>query len=196
VGQELNFGSKIVPLLEILFPTKRIALVPTSDRQDLGRSLAEVLTKYGQFRSILVVGHSNAKGLQLTRDLFCFWPSVGQWLTKFEPEFLFLAACDAGRSEAVRSLFEPIPALREIYASPIQLYPEQATPLAALIVSVLKDHKIDSDASSFLRTLNYAVTGGEIFRWRRGEFGQGDELDGKVWDFIALAFKKRVFERP
>ena len=184
-GQTLDFGSKIVPFLKALFPTKRIVLVPTSSRSELGSSLAEALEKYGRFRSVLVVGHSNAMGLQLTNDYFCTWPAVGQWLTKFEPEFLFLAACEAGRFEAVRSLFAPVPSLREVYASPIQFYAGQSAPLVGLIASVLKDRKIDSEASSFMRTLNYALTGGQIFRWRRGEVGKGEELSGKLWDSLA-----------
>ncbi len=140
--------------------------------------------KYGRFRSVVVVGHSNAMGLQLTNDHFCSWQAVGQWVTKFEPEFLFLAACEAGRSEAVRSLFAPIPSLQEVYASPIQFYAGQSAPLVGLIALALKDRKIDSDASSFMRTLNYAITGGQIFRWRRGEVGKGEELSAKLWDSL------------
>ena len=183
-GQALNFGSKTVPFLKALFPTKCIVLVPTSSLSELGPSLAEASAKYGRFRSVVVVGHSNAMGLQLTNDHFCSWQAVGQWVTKFEPEFLFLAACEAGRSEAVRSLFAPIPSLQEVYASPIHFYAGQSAPLVGLIALALKDRKIDSDASSFMRTLNYAITGGQIFRWRRGEVGKGEALSAKLWDSL------------
>ena len=94
-GQALNFGSKIVPFLQALFPSKNVVLVPTSSLSELGPSLAEASAKCGRFRSVLIVGHSNAVGLQLTNDHFCSWQAVGQWVTKFEPEFLFLAACEA-----------------------------------------------------------------------------------------------------
>jgi hypothetical protein len=184
-GQALNFGSRIVPFLKALFPSKRIVLVPTSSLSELGPSLAEASAEYGRFRSVLVVGHSNATGLQLTNDHFCSWQTVGHWLSKFDLEFLFLAACEAGRSEAVRNLFAPIPSLREVYASPIQFYAGQSAPLAGLITLALKDRKIDSEASSFMRTLNYVITGGQIFRWRRGELGEGEELSGKIWDSLA-----------
>jgi len=183
-GQALNFGSRIVPFLKVLFPSKRIVLVPTSSLSELGPSLSEASAKYGRFRSVLIVGHSNAKGLQLTNDQFCPWDVVGHWLTKFDPKFLFLAACEAGGSEAVRSLFAPVPSLREVYASPIQFYASQSAPLAALIVLALKDRRIDSDASSFMRALNYAITGGQIFRWRREELGKGEELSAKLWDSL------------
>jgi hypothetical protein len=104
-GQALNLGSKLLLFLKASFPTKRMVLVPTSSRSELGASLADALQMYGRFRSVLVVGHSNAMGLQLTNDYFCSWPALGQWLTKCEPEFLFLAACEAGRSDAVRGSF-------------------------------------------------------------------------------------------
>lgn len=183
-GQALNFGSKIVPFLQALFPSKNVVLVPTSSLSELGPSLAEASAKCGRFRSVLIVGHSNAVGLQLTNDHFCSWQAVGQWVTKFEPEFLFLAACEAGRSEAVRNLFAPIHSLREVYASPIQFYAGQSAPLVGLITLALKDRKIDSDASSLMRTLNYAITGGQIFRWRREEVGKGEELSTTLWDSL------------
>jgi len=182
--QALNFGSRIVPFLKALFPSKRIVLVPTSSLSELGPSLAGASAEYGRFRSVLVVGHSNAMGLQLTNDHFCSWQAVGQWVAKFEPEFLFLAACEAGRSEAVRRLFAPIPSLKEVYASPIQFYAGQSAPLVGLITQALKDRKIDSDASSFMRTLNYAITGGQIFTWRREEVGKGEELSATLWDSL------------
>ena len=182
--QALNFGSRIVPFLKALFPSKRIVLVPTSSLSELGPSLAGASAEYGRFRSVLVVGHSNAMGLQLTNDHFCSWQVVGQWVAKFEPEFLFLAACEAGRSEAVRRLFAPIPSLKEVYASPIQFYAGQSAPLVGLITQALKDRKIDSDASSFMRTLNYAITGGQIFTWRREEVGKGEELSATLWDSL------------
>ncbi len=175
-GQGLNFGSRTVPFLKALFPTKRIVLVPTSSLSELGPSLAEPSAKYGRFRSLLIVVHSTAMGLQLTNYHFCSWRAVGQWI--------ILAACEAGRSEAVRSLFAPAPSLREVYASPIQFYAGQSTPLVSLIASVLKDRKIDSEASSLMRTLNYAITGGQIFRWRREDVGKGEELSAKVWDSL------------
>jgi len=183
-GQALDFGSKTVPFLKALFPTKLLVLVPTSSLSELGPSLAELSAKYGRFRSVLIVGHSNAVGLQLTNDQFCSWQAVGQWVTKFEPKFLFLAACEAGRSEAVRSLFAPIPSLQEVYTSPIKFYAGQSAPLVGLITLALKDRKIDSDASSFMRTLNYAMTGGQIFRWRREEVGKGEEFSAKLWDSL------------
>src|SRR5260370_37603591 len=69
-GQALNFGSRIVPFLKALFPSKRLVLVPTSSLSDLAPLLAEASAKYRRFRSVLIVGHSNAMGLQVTNAPF------------------------------------------------------------------------------------------------------------------------------
>jgi hypothetical protein len=190
--QKLDLGSRIVPVLRGLFPMKRIVFVGTSTTSELGQSLAAVWNANGRFRSILVVGHSNATGLQLTADQFFAWDAIGKWLEKFEPEFLFLAACDAGQSRAVRRLFAPIPSLREVYASPIKLYLGQTAPLVALIISVLQNRKVDDDVSHILQALNFVITRGQLYRWKRGEVGAGEELSGDLWDLVASILDKRV----
>jgi hypothetical protein len=190
--QTLDFGRRIVPVLSAMFPKKRIVLVPTSSVSKLGPALADTFTRYGRFRSVLVVGHSNAAGLRLTNDHFCAWGAVGRWLAKFEPEFLFLAACEAGRSEAVRELFAPIPSLREAYASPIRFYSDQLAPLVLLTVLVLQQRRIDAAVSSVARVSNWFITGGQLFRWRRGETGPGEELTGRLWDLAASVLNRRI----
>lgn len=145
-GQALNFDSQVVRTLRVKYPEIRIASVPTSVYCDLGVSLAKELVEYGRFRSVPVVRHSNAVGIQLTNDQFCTWGSAGLRLANFEPQILFFAACDAGRSNAVRTLFEAVPTLREIYAFPVRLYAQQSTHLAALIALALTNGRIDPDA--------------------------------------------------
>lgn len=168
-----------------LLRNKRIVLVKTSTEDKLKQDLADTLEEYGRFRSILVVGHSNAVELQLTSNDRYRWSAVGNWLQKFEPEFLFLAACEAGRSEAVRDVFEPIKTLRQIYASPAPLHKNQASPLAVLIGMLLIQGRIDEDQSGALRLANYVLTGGQLFRWRRGETGLGEEVKARAWDAVA-----------
>lgn len=184
-GDKLNFGRPFAESLISLFPGKRIALVQTYSEAALLCDLAKVFAEYGRFRSILVIGHSNESGLVLTADGLRSWDVVGKWLRQFEPEFCFLAACEAGRSAAVRELFAPIPKLRQIFASPVTVYPEQLSPLAALVFMLLKDGRIDEGGSSFLRFTNYALTGGQLFRWKRRESGPGEEFKGTLQDLAA-----------
>jgi hypothetical protein len=124
----LNLGTTFADLARKVFTRKRIGLVQTTSEEKLKENLSAVLRDYGRFRSIFIVGHSNATGLMLTADGLRNWESVGNWLQIFEPEFCFLAACSAGKSGALRELFQPVKTLRQIYASPVTLHKFQATP--------------------------------------------------------------------
>jgi|SRR5579872_3314121 len=181
----LNLGSSFGQLAKTLFPLKRIAVVRTVTEQQLKEDLAAVFQEYGRFRSILIVGHSNEAGLMLTGDGLRSWDVVAKWLQSFEPEFCFLAACRAGRSEAIRGLFKPIAALKQIYASPAALYKNQLPPLAILIGMLLKDGRIDQDQSGTLRIVNYILSGGQLYRWKRRETGPGEEIKAQLLDAVA-----------
>jgi hypothetical protein len=147
--------------------------------------LADVFKDYGCFRAILIVGHSNETGLALTSDGQRSWSVVGSWFQKFEPEFCFLAACNAGKSESVRDVFRSITTLRQIYASPCALNGVQASPLAILISLLLKHGRIDDDDSEQLRILSYLVTKGQLYRWKRHETGPGTEFKAILTDYAA-----------
>jgi hypothetical protein len=171
-----------------------MAIVQTFSEKKLTEDLADVFQEYGRVRSILVVGHSNEAGLALTADGLRSWSVVGNWLQKFEPEFCFLAACRAGKSEAVRDLFKPIKTLRQIYASPAALYKNQTPPLAVLIGMLLKDGKIEEEMSGALRLVNYVLTGGQLYRWRRAEAGPGEEVKGRLLDGVASLFDRGTWD--
>jgi hypothetical protein len=181
----LNLGSAFCQLVRTLFPQKKIAIVRTSSEKKLNEDLGEAFEKYSRIRSILILGHSNEAGLVLTADGLRRWSVVGNWLQRFEPEFCFLAACKAGRSEAVRGLFNPIKTLRQIYASPAVLYKNQLPPLALLILMLLKDGRIDEDQSGALRLANYVLTGGQVYRWKRAETGPGEEMKARLLDTVS-----------
>ena len=171
----LNLGSAFARIAKSVFPQKHIAVVQTTSESRLNEDLAEVFDKYGRFRSILIVGHSDETGLVLTGDGPRKWDEVGVWLQAFEPEFCFLA-CRAGRSEAVRALFQPVKTLRQIYPSPVLLHKIQTAPLGILIGMLLKDRRLEQNQSGGLRIANYALTGGQLYRWKRTEIGFGEEV--------------------
>jgi len=95
ITQGLNIGRRAAEFAQGVFPGKKIHLIPTSTEQQLRSDLAATLEKYGRFRSILIVGHSNIYGLQLTDERFCKWDGVARWVEIFNPEFILLAACEA-----------------------------------------------------------------------------------------------------
>jgi hypothetical protein len=190
----LDLGSAFGKIINTLFPEKRIAIVQTTSEEKLKEDLSDVFKEHGRVRSILMVGHSNEVGLVLTADGLRRWGVVGNWLNKFEPEFCFLAACQAGKSEAVRDLFEPIKTLRQIYASPTALNKNQTPPLAVLIGMLLKTGRIDEDLSGALRLVNYVLTGGQLYRWKRAETGPGEEIKARLLDGVATLFDRGTWD--
>ena len=183
----MHLGTLFDQFARNLFPDKSIALIRTSREDKLRDDLARVFAEHGRFRSILIVGHSGPVGLNLTSDGGRSWATVGQWLKIFEPEFLFLGACEAGQSATVREVFRGIKELRQIYASPILLHRIHTTPLGLLICMLLANGKIDRAQSEALRSVHFIVSGGQLFCWLRRETGPGQELRGGLWDAVSGA---------
>lgn len=168
---------------------KTVVLIRTSTADKLPDKFAQALEDHGRFRAILVVGHSNASGLQLARDVFSDWQTVGKWLRPFAPEYVFLAACEAGKSEAVRNLFGPLKqTLQHVYASPVRIFGAQAAAFAVLIGMLLWNDGIADEHSITLRLLNYINTGGQVYHWSYDETGPAAEVPAQWWDALSAVF--------
>jgi hypothetical protein len=192
-ADRLDLGTAFAKLLshdlvKPFLPNKAVALVQTSTADKLPGQFRGAFEEHGRFRTILIVGHSNPAGLQLASDQFSDWRVVGQWLKPFDPKFIFLVACEAGKSETVRQLFGPLrKTLREVYASPVKLYGTQAAALSVIIGELLLTGKIDDERSLTARLLNYISTGGQIYRWSYDEAGPGADIPVASWDRLATA---------
>jgi len=199
-ADRLDLGTALAGLLahdlaNLFLKDATIVLVQMSTADRLLPDLADVAARHGRFRAILVVGHSNAAGLRLTSDKFCDWRTVGKWLQPFEPEFVFLVACEAGRSKAVRELFEPLKkTLRDVYASPAKLYGIQAATLAIIIGELLCTGKIDDEHSLVTRLVSYIGTGSQVYRWSYDETGPAAEIPAESWDDLADVFDFGVWD--
>ena len=183
--QGMHLGTGFGQIIKDWLPDKKVAVVPTSTERQMGEDLAKAFAKHGRFRSVLIVGHSDAEFLNMTSDGPRPWATVGKWIKIFEPEFLFLAACEAGQSEAVRTVFDSVgKSLRQIYASPVPLHKIHTAPMGVLIFMLMTQGKISPDQSQALRAVQYMLHGGQLYLWRQGETGPGEELRGKLWDAI------------
>lgn len=173
--------------LHTAFPDKDIHLIQTTTTELLLRDLENALAVHGAFRSILILGHSNSNGLIMTSDSATTvpWNVVGQWLKPFRPELLFLVACEAGRSEAVRGIFNSVEDLRQIYASPIAVAKIGTAPIGILVVEFLRRGRINRDTSAIIRASAWFGVGSLVFRWRRGELGPGEELTAGLIDLAS-----------
>ena len=108
----LAIGTEVKRLAEVFFPKKTVVLVQTSSTSELLKILAEISEKDSRFRSVLVIGDSNAHGLKLTSDPLCPWDVAGEWIARFKPEFLLLTACEAGQSLPAGKLFGTVKSLK------------------------------------------------------------------------------------
>jgi hypothetical protein len=186
----LAIGTEVKRLAEVFFPKKRVLLVQTSSPGELLKTLAEISEKDSRFRSVLVIGHSNAHGLKLTSDPLCSWNVAGEWIARFKPKFLLLTACEAGRSLPAGKLFETVKSLKAVYASPNKLYREQAYILLLVLHQLLERRSVDKELFAIAQTINFFATGGIFFKWTKREFRPGKELAGKLWDLAAMLLNR------
>lgn len=192
--QGLDFGSKVSALCSLLFHKKRIVTAKAHSKGELCRTLGEALQSHDRFRTILIAGHSNEYGLQLTTDEFYDWKAVGDWLKPFQPEFLLLMACRAGRSSSARILFQQIPSLREVYASPVAFFTDQTHPLAVLLAALVQNRKVDERWLRALQASGYLLTDGLLFRWKRGETLRAGHVERAAWDLLGDIFDRRSLQ--
>jgi hypothetical protein len=181
----MNLGTLFGKIMSVGLQGKRIALVQTSAIAKVKDQLDAAFASFGTFRSILIVGHSDATALDLAKDGSAAWGDVGRLLKRFRPKHLFLAACEAGRSEAVREIFESVDALEEIYASPVPLLKIHTAPMAVLIWMLLTKGKLTAEESAGLRIASFITWGVQTYCWRWDEFGPGKELELQSWDALA-----------
>jgi hypothetical protein len=181
----MNLGTWFGRMASLAFGRRRIVLVETSTAAKLKGDLDTAFDKHGQFRSVLIVGHSNENGLAMVSDAILPWADVGKLVGRFQPRRLFLCACRAGNSKAVRGVFENARSLREIYGSPVDLLKIHTAPMGVLIGIELHKGRIKQEESAGLRIASFMNWGVQTYCWRRDEMGPGNELAVQSWDALA-----------
>jgi hypothetical protein len=182
----LAIGTDIKRLAEVFFPKKTVVLVQTSNTGELLKTFAEVSGRDSRFRSVIIVAHSNSRGLKLTSDRLCPWDVAGEWIARFSPEFLLLTACEAGQSLPAGKLFGTLKSLKAIYASPNKLYREQSYILLLILHQLLEPRSVDKELFAAAQAINFIATRGIFFKWTRREFKPGKEVAGRLWDLAAM----------
>lgn len=82
--QSLAIGSAVYELIKRLAPSViRTELVRTTSEQQLLEELVHVKERHGVFDLILIFGHSNPHGLQLTAEKFFQWSVFVRWISMF-----------------------------------------------------------------------------------------------------------------
>jgi hypothetical protein len=189
-SQRLSVASDLKSIAQIL-PTKlsvEIALIRSKD--DLTNRFAEYAHKYRGIKLVVVIAHSNATVISLAPELSNTpWMGFAQWLKPFNPQKLVCIACKAGQYPPSRTLFDEIPKLTEVYASPIELWIHQVETMKLLIPYLLMTSRVDSDLIRLGQWISLAANGGVILyiRRRQTQWNQFFQLIGALRDLSAAA---------
>lgn len=179
--QNLALGHQLYAAVKLAFSRNPVELVRADTRADFLKRLGE-LNETGQlYRRIVIIGHSNKKGLQLTADTFSEWSAVASWFGPFDPHCIILIACEAGRWLPCAALFKGIPGLKEIYGSPVPAHKDQAMIVLGLVLHALKAKKIDKGLIRLMQAGNLLMTKGVMFRNTRRDYEQGGDMEGALW---------------
>lgn len=193
--QSLAIGTDVSELINNLAPGMiNTELVRTTSREELLDQLRLAKEKHDRFDLVLVVGHSNPRGLCLTAEQFVPWGVFARWIEIFEPKKVFLAACEAGRWLSAKAIFDGVPKLKEVYASPVVMNKHQATVVVLLVFYFLLVKSPDAEHVLMIQAINLFRSGGLLYRWTRKECKDEGLIEGVKWDILSH-LKEALFRR-
>lgn len=193
-GQKFSFSGNLEKNLRAFVPAAVVHRVRATTRQDLLIRLAECQQKHGTFDIIAVETHSNQRGLELAADCRPTWEQFSAWLTLFEPRFLILVGCQAGRWLPSRDMFSGLPSLQQLYGSPLLTTEQQAAAFHVLIPTLLLNGRVSKDWRQLMQLAQFATNGGVIFYHTRRDFQRKDLLEPIMWTGIE-SLLRQMFRR-
>jgi hypothetical protein len=93
--------------------------------------------------------------------------AFARWVAPFKPQQMVFIACEAGQYPSTRTLFNEIPKLAKIYASPLKTTKEQAEIIKLLVPYLLLSKKQDDDIIRLGQMWNFLNNRGIILRCSR-----------------------------
>lgn len=161
-----------------------------------GTSHAELLRILGAFAQakrtfdvVVVIAHSNASGIRLAADpeAFVDWAVFGRYLKPLQPRRLVFVACQAGRWPAANQLFNTLPLLRRIYASPVNASKRFGNLMLWLVPYVVGMRAPKRNHVQLAQFAAVALTGRQLRIWMRSE---KDNPEGLLLDLASLVFDR------
>jgi len=168
--QALSMADEIAASTTPFAPGALVTVTKSHTEQDLLQTFSRLAETNSRFRVVVVVGHSNEFGLQLASDRHVSWSALAKWLEPFEPRQIVLVACKAEQMGPAQSLFDGIPTLCDLYASPIVTTKQHVQAIRALVPYLLNVKLPDPELIMLGQLVNFLITRGAIFRWRRADF--------------------------
>ncbi len=178
-------------ITRLVLPSIQTRLVAGPSSGSLLQQLGMCKGQHGHLSHVVVVGHSNERGLQLARDLFTSWEGFAAWVEPFRPKCVILVACEAGRWLPASALFSGISTLQEIYGSPVVTTEAQAAAIKVLVPYLLSGNRLPKNILP-LQLLNFALTQGVIFRQTRKDFRRATPAEGILWNGWEMILKQTL----
>lgn len=166
-SQSLSVANDINRVVGILPKRLSIEVAYIRKADDLRESFAAYSQKYNSIKLIVVIAHSNSQVISLAPGMVINWDAFAEWIKPFSPQKLVCIACKAGQFPSTRILFDKIPKLTEIYASPVELWIHQVEAMMLLIPYLLMARKVDADLITVGQAIAFMRHGGIILRCRR-----------------------------
>lgn len=186
----LSVAADINNIVRIL-PKKLSVEVATIDsRHDLLDRFVDYKQKYRGIKLVVVIAHSNRSVISLAPGMLDTpWNVFAEWLKPFNPQKLVCIACNAGQFPPSRTLFDELPKLTEIFASPVPLWLHQVEAMKLLIPYLLMTSKIDNDLIVLGQWIMFMRNGGLILhiKRRQTEWNNLFQFLGALGDFAAAA---------
>lgn len=161
VANELN---QIIQILPAKISTEVALLTSAVDLQDNFVSYKE---KYSSIKVIVVIAHSNREVISIAPNMILRWEAFARWVQPFSPQQMVFVACEAGQYPSTRTLFDEIPKLSKIYASPIKTSKAQVDIIRLLVPYLLLSKRQDDDVIRLGQLWNFLNNGGVVLRCSR-----------------------------
>jgi hypothetical protein len=179
-SQAISMAADLERIVRTVVPSATIRLVSATSQESLLSGLGRCKEECGGFDNVAIVGHSNRRGLRLAPGLSVPWDKLGLWIEPFRPKRAILVACEAGGWLPSEALFNGIRTLREIYGSPVVTTEKQAASVTVLVPYLMLDNRLPRDILA-VHLVNFALTGGVIFRHTRKQFQKAGPVEAAVW---------------
>jgi hypothetical protein len=166
-SQSLSFAQEIHTIIKHLPKKLTVEVGLINSEDDFRKILITCTEKYSSIKNIVVIGHSNRNLICVAPSFNLEWKVFARWLLSFRPQKIALIACEAGQFHSTRALFDEIPKLTKIYASPFKSTKLQFMAIHLLLAYLLLTTKQEKDLIYAAQVANFWKTGGVILECSR-----------------------------
>jgi hypothetical protein len=166
-SQSLSFAQEIHTIIKHLPKKLTVEVGLINSEDDFREILITCAEKYSSVKNIVVIGHSNRNVICVAPGFNLEWEVFARWLMPLSPQKIALIACEAGQFHSTRALFDELPKLTKIYASPFKTTKLQFRAIHLLLGYLLLTTKQDKDLIYAAQVANFWKTGGVILECTR-----------------------------